>query len=54
MSTRVEDLPGKMTLREKVALLAGTNGRFTVPVERSGIPSHRPAKRGRLGLALCL
>jgi beta-glucosidase len=28
-----------MTLREKVAMLAGTNGWYTVPVERLGIPS---------------
>src|SRR5437667_3468327 len=35
----VEDLPGQMTLQEKVALLAGTHDWYTVPVERLGIPS---------------
>src|SRR6059036_1618207 len=35
----VEELPGQMTLQEKVALLAGTNMWYTVPVERLGIPS---------------
>jgi beta-glucosidase len=39
MNNRVEDLLGKMTLQEKVALLAGTNSWYTVPVERLGIPS---------------
>lgn len=34
-----EDLLGQMTLQEKVALLAGTNGWYTVPFERLGIPS---------------
>src|SRR5947209_1994827 len=35
----VEDLLRQMTLQEKVALLAGTNTWYTVPVERLGIPS---------------
>src|SRR2546421_9156246 len=35
----VEDLLGQMTLQEKVAMLAGTNDWYTVPVERLGIPS---------------
>ncbi len=35
----VEELPGQMTLQEKVALLAGTHDWYTVPVERLGIPS---------------
>src|SRR5436309_14762294 len=35
----VEDLLRQMTVQEKVALLAGTNTWFTVPVERLGIPS---------------
>src|SRR6266536_2907853 len=35
----LEDLLGQMTLQEKVALLAGTNMWYTVPVERLGIPS---------------
>src|ERR1700682_5712997 len=35
----VEDLLRQMTLQEKVALLAGMNGWYTVPVERLGIPS---------------
>ncbi len=39
MSNRIEVLLGQMTLQEKVALLAGTNGWYTVPVERLGIPS---------------
>ncbi len=39
MSDDVEDLLGQMTLPEKVAMLAGTQGWYTVPVERLGIPS---------------
>jgi beta-glucosidase len=35
----VENLLRQMTLREKVAKLAGTNHWYTVPVERLGIPS---------------
>ncbi len=35
----VEDLLRQMTLQEKVAMLAGTNMWYTVPVERLGIPS---------------
>ncbi len=35
----VEDLLRQMTLKEKVAMLAGTNTWYTVPVERLGIPS---------------
>jgi beta-glucosidase len=35
----VEHLLGQMTLQEKVAMLAGTNDWYTVPVERLGIPS---------------
>jgi beta-glucosidase len=35
----VEDLLRQMTLQEKVAMLAGTNTWYTVPVERLGIPS---------------
>ena len=35
----VEDLLSQMTLQEKVAMLAGTNMWYTVPVERLGIPS---------------
>ncbi len=35
----VENLLGQMTLQEKVAMLAGTNDWYTVPVERLGIPS---------------
>src|SRR5260370_38829280 len=34
----VEDLRGQMPLQEKVAMLAGTNDWYTVPVERLGIP----------------
>ncbi len=35
----VEALLSQMTLQEKVAMLAGTNDWYTVPVERLGIPS---------------
>src|SRR6266852_4588580 len=35
----VEDLLRQMTMQEKVAMLAGTNTWYTVPVERLGIPS---------------
>src|SRR5579863_2551194 len=35
----VENLLRQMTLQEKVAMLAGTNDWYTVPVERLGIPS---------------
>src|SRR2546426_9626348 len=35
----VEDLLRQMTLQEKVAMLAGINDWYTVPVERLGIPS---------------
>jgi hypothetical protein len=35
----VEALLRQMTLQEKVAMLAGTNDWYTVPVERLGIPS---------------
>jgi len=39
VSAPIEDLLSQMTLQEKVALLAGTNMWYTVPVERLGIPS---------------
>src|SRR2546421_10852266 len=35
----LEDLLSQMTVQEKVALLAGTNTWYMVPVERLGIPS---------------
>src|SRR5205814_2565667 len=35
----VENLLSQLTLQEKVAMLAGTNDWYTVPVERLGIPS---------------
>jgi beta-glucosidase len=35
----IDDLLNRMTLREKVSLLAGTDMWYTVPVERLGIPS---------------
>src|SRR5512135_3601497 len=35
----IENLLSQMTLQEKVAMLAGTNGWYTVPCERLGIPS---------------
>src|SRR2546421_6068164 len=37
--TFIEDLLSQMTLPEKVAMLAGTNMWYTVPVERLSIPS---------------
>jgi hypothetical protein len=40
-----EDLLGHMTLQEKVALLAGTNGWYTVPFERLGIPLVKDDRR---------
>jgi beta-glucosidase len=39
MHNVIEDQLGQMTLQEKVALLAGMNGWFTVPIERLCIPS---------------
>jgi beta-glucosidase len=39
MSHHIEDLLDQMTLREKVAMLAGTNDWYTVGVSRLGIPS---------------
>ncbi|MCX7680612.1 MAG: glycoside hydrolase family 3 C-terminal domain-containing protein [Anaerolineae bacterium] len=36
---RVEELLGKMTLKEKVSLLSGLDFWHTVPIERLGIPS---------------
>src|SRR5579884_3247458 len=39
MSERVDDILAKMTLREKVALLAGSDLWHTVPIERLGIPA---------------
>src|SRR5207244_4649449 len=35
----VENLLSQLTLQEKVAMLAGMNDWYTVPVERLGIPS---------------
>ena len=32
-----EDLLGQMTLQEKVAMLAGTNGWYTIPTRSSAI-----------------
>ena len=37
--SEVENLVSQMTLQEKVAMLAGINDWYTVPVERLGIPS---------------
>ena len=39
LEQRIEDILGKMTLREKVSLLSGKDIWHTVPVERLGIPS---------------
>ena len=36
---RIEDLLGKMTLLEKVAMLSGRDIWYTVPIPRLGIPS---------------
>lgn len=38
-AAKLEDLLAQMTLQEKVAMLAGTNGWYTEPIERLGIPS---------------
>lgn len=35
----IEVLLRQMTLQEKVAMLAGTDDWYTVPIERLGIPS---------------
>jgi hypothetical protein len=37
ISSFIEDLLSQMTTEEKVAMLAGTNMWYTVPVERLGI-----------------
>ncbi len=39
LSNRIDELPGQMTLQEKVSMLAGTNMWYTVAVERLSIPS---------------
>jgi beta-glucosidase-like glycosyl hydrolase len=39
VSSFIEDLLSQMTTLEKVAMLAGTNMWYTVPIERLGIPS---------------
>jgi beta-glucosidase len=39
MPDTVNSLLSQMTIQEKVSLLAGTNGWYTVPIERLGIPS---------------
>src|SRR5438445_5350882 len=44
----VENLLSQLTLQEKVAMLAGTNDWYTVPVERLGIPSLKMTD-GRIG-----
>ena len=35
----IEELLSQMTLQEEVAVLAGTNDWYTVPIERLGIPA---------------
>lgn len=47
---RVDDLVGRMTLDEKIALLSGYNDFFLHPVERLGIPAFEMAD-GPLGIA---
>ena len=39
MEARAEALLGKMTLEEKVSMLAGTDGSHTRSIERLGIPA---------------
>src|SRR5271157_6047500 len=46
---RVQDLLSRMTLQEKVAMLAGANWMSTVPNARLGIPSIKMAD-GPLGI----
>ena len=46
---RVQDLIGRMTLQEKVAMLSGANWMQSVPNERLGIPSIKMAD-GPLGI----
>src|SRR5579863_10239570 len=46
---RVQDLLGRMTLQEKVAMLAGADWMQSVPNERLGIPSIRMSD-GPLGI----
>src|SRR5260221_524018 len=48
---RVQDLLGRMTLQEKVAMLSGANWMQTVPNERLGIPSIKMAD-GPLGIRM--
>ena len=50
MSTQGEDLLSQMTLREKVALLVGTDMWDTVPVEHLGIPSLKKMTDGPNGV----
>ncbi len=39
MSERIEELLGRMTIEEKVSMLAGSTMWYTTPVERLGIPA---------------
>ena len=39
LEQRVEELLGKLTLKEKVSLLSGKDRWSTTPIERLGIPS---------------
>ena len=47
MHDLIENLLSQMTLQEKIAMLAGTNTWYTVPVARLGISSLKMSARAR-------